>query len=404
MKENRKSDGVAASNTEFDNADSNAAYVVPMGVRIAAAWSWRLIITGVALAAGLWLLVQVRIIVIPMLVAILLTALLRPMVDWIIRIGLPKWLGVLTSMVTLVASISLLSYLVFTRFRSGFAGLKYATIRAIDQLTEWLEDGAFGFTFSVDEIQQYLNDLMHLLSVENTALWSGALEVGVTLGQVLMGTVLALFATIFLLIDGDRIWVWVLSILPVRARAGADLAGKAGWVSVGQYVRVQIFVAFVDALGIGIGAAVLGLPLVVPLSILVFLASFIPFLGAITTGVLAAFVALVYNGPITALIMLIIVVAVNQLEGHILQPLVMGNAVRVHPLGVVLAVSAGALVAGIPGALFAVPIVASLNAMVHAVHGGAWRGLPDPVALFRQSEQNAQQAKLRSKILRKKGA
>src|SRR5690606_2274036 len=122
---------------------------------------------------------------------------------------------------------------------------------------------------------------------------------------------------------------------------------------------------FVDALGIGIGAAILGLPLVIPLAILVFLASFIPFLGAILTGMLATFVALVYAGPGIALIMLLIVILVNQIEGHILQPLVMGNAVRVHPLGVVVAVTTGALVAGIPGALFAVPIVASLNSMVY---------------------------------------
>src|SRR5699024_10171776 len=122
-----------------------------------------------------------------------------------------------------------------------------------------------------------------------------------------------------------------------------------------------------DALGIGVGAAILQLPLVVPLSILVFLGSFIPFLGAILTGMLASFVALVYVGPGTALIMLLIVVCVNQIESHLLQPLVMGNALRVHPLGVVLAVTTGALVAGIPGALFAVPIVASINAMAQTL-------------------------------------
>lgn len=392
-----------SKNREPLDADSNAAQIIPMGVRLAAAWSWRLIIIGVALAAALWLLVQVRIIVIPMLVAILLTALLRPVVDWMMRIGLPKWFGVLTSMLGLIASIGFLSYLVFTRFRTGFAGLRYATIRAVDQLTVWLEDGIFGFSFSAEQLQGYINDLMQLLSENNSTLWSGALEIGTTVGQVLMGTVLALFATIFLLIDGERIWNWALSFLPSRARAGADVGGRAGWTSVGQYVRVQIFVAFVDALGIGIGAAILGLPLVIPLSILVFLASFIPFLGAITTGALAAFVALVYNGPFAALIMLIIVVGVNQLEGHILQPLVMGNAVKVHPLGVVLAVSAGALVAGIPGALFAVPIVASLNAMVHAVQDNEWRDLPDPVKVFRSRERTHNTVKERLKSMRKKG-
>lgn len=391
-------------NHDLVEENGDAAEFVPMSVRLTAAWSWRLIIIGVALAAVLWLLMQVSILVIPLLVAILLTALLRPLVDYTIRIGLPKWFGVLVAMITLMASIGILSYLVITQFRSGFAGLRYATIRAVNQLTDWLEEGIFGFSFSVDEFQRYVNDFLQMLSVNNSALWSGALEVGVTVGQVLMGTVLALFATIFFLIDGNRIWVWTLNFLPSRARAGADQAGKAGWVSVGQYVRVQIFVAFVDALGIGIGAAILQLPLVVPLSILVFLASFIPFLGAITTGILAAFVALVFQGPVAALIMLIIVVAVNQIEGQILQPLVMGNAVKVHPLGVVLAVSAGALVAGIPGALFSVPLVASLNSMVHAVRKGDWRGKPDPVTEFKAKQRTQKDAKLRVKILRKKGA
>lgn len=371
----------------------HASEYVTLGVRVAAAWSWRLIVLGIAVACVFWLIVQVRIVVIPLLVAILLTALLRPIVNWVLDIGLPKWLGVIAALSALVFSIVGLSYLVFTRFKSGFGGLKYATMKAFTQLTEWLETGVFGLQFSTDKIQEFFEELMQNFNTSNTALWSGALEVGTTLGQFVMGTVLCLFALIFLLIDGDRIWMWTLGLLPKRAHAGAHAAGRAGWESVGQYVRVQIFVAFVDALGIGIGAAVLQLPLVVPLSILVFLGSFIPFLGAILTGMLASFVALVYVGPGTALIMLIIVVCVNQIESHLLQPLVMGNALRVHPLGVVLAVTTGALVAGIPGALFAVPIVASLNAMVQTLVHGQWRGNPDPVELFRAQDRELQEEK-----------
>lgn len=391
-------------NKGYPEAESDAAQIIPLGVRLAAAWSWRLIVIGVGLAAALWLLIQVHIIVIPVLVAILLTALLRPIVDWSIKVAMPKAVGVLLAMITLLASIGGLSYLVFTRFRSGFAGLKIATLRAMDELTSWLEGGFLGFEFTADQLRKYVEDLLHLLSTNNDVLWSGALQIGVKGGQLLMGILLALFATIFLLIDGDRIWVWVLGFLPSRARAGADIAGRSGWVSVGQYVRVQIFVAFVDALGIGIGAAVLQLPLVIPLSILVFLASFIPFLGAISTGILATLIALVYNGPVAALIMLIIVVAVNQIEGHVLQPLVMGSAVRVHPLGVVLAVTTGTLVAGIPGALFSVPIVASFNSMVHSLKDPGWRELPDPVKLFHERERARKDAKKRLKIMRKKAS
>lgn len=388
-------------NSPHPEPPADAAQGVPLGVRIAAAWSWRLMLIGVALAAVLWLIVQVRIIVIPLLIAILLTALLRPIVDFFTKIGLPKWTGVVGAMVTLLVSISFLSYLVFTRFRSGFEGLRHATVRALREVMVWLETGAFGFSYSSEELQSFIDDFTHKFTVNNTVLWSGALEVGTTLGQLVAGSLLALFSTIFLLIDGKRIWMWVLGFFPAHTHAAADDAGRAGWISVGQYVRVQIFVAFVDAVGIGIGAAILQLPLVVPLSILVFLASFIPFLGAITTGLLAAFVALVYNGPITALIMLGIVVLVNQIEGNVLQPLVMGNAVRVHPLGVVLAVTTGALVAGIPGALFAVPIVASLNAMVNTIVEGKWRGKPDPVAAYHDNVKQQKTVKDRLKELHK---
>lgn len=387
--------------TPTPEAETDAAQIVPLGVRLAAAWSWRLIVIGVALAAVLWVIVQVRIIVIPLLVAILLTALLRPIVDWVQRLGLPKSVGVLTALLTLFASITALSYLVFTRFRSGFAGLQIVTMRALNEVLEWLESGALGFSFSAEQLRMFVDEIVGTVRNNNSMLWSGALEIGTTVTQVVVGALLAIFALIFFLIDGERIWMWTLGFLPRRAHAGAHAAGQAGWTSVGQYVRVQILVAFVDAVGIAFGAWILGLPLVVPLGILVFLGSFIPFLGAIVTGLIATFVALVYVGPITALIMLGIVVLVNQVEGHILQPLVMGSAVRVHPLGVVVAVSTGALVAGIPGALFAVPIVASLNSMVNVLVAGEWKGKESPVVAYHEQEQIKNTHRNRLRVLRR---
>src|SRR5699024_7371802 len=133
-------------------------------------------------------------------------------------------------------------------------------------------------------------------------IWTGALGIATTATQLITGLLLTIFSLIFLLIDGRRIWLWVVGFLPARAHSPVDAAGRAGWVSVGQYVRVHIFVAFVDAVGIGLGAALLGVPVPIPIAILVFLGSFIPFLGAISTGLLAAFIALVYNGPVNALI------------------------------------------------------------------------------------------------------
>ncbi|MDQ1578397.1 MAG: putative heme transporter, partial [Microbacteriaceae bacterium] len=191
------------------------------------------------------------------------------------------------------------------------------------------------------------------------------------------------FATLFLLIDGKGIWQWVVRLFPRKARPAIDGSGRAGWVTLTNFVRVQIFVAFVDAVGIGLGAYILGLffggfPLVIPIAIAVFLGSFIPVVGAVLTGILAVFIALVYLNPFAALIMLGIVIAVQQVEGHVLQPFIMGNAVKVHPLAVVFAVAAGGFLAGIPGALFAVPVVAAVNVMINYIARGEWRTTPDP--------------------------
>ena len=210
------------------------------------------------------------------------------------------------------------------------------------------------------------------------ALVSGAVTFGTTAGHVLAGMLLTLFATLFMLIDGKGIWAWVVRLFPKKARLAVDGSGRAGWVTLTNFVRVQIFVAFVDAVGIGLGAWIIGLffggfPLVIPITIAVFLGSFIPVVGAVVSGVLAVFIALIFLGPVPALIMLGVVLLVQQVEGHILQPLVMGSAVKVHPVAIVFAVAAGAGIAGIPGALFAVPLVAVVNVMVKYIASGEWR-------------------------------
>jgi predicted PurR-regulated permease PerM len=387
-----------------DAVHDDAAHELPLGVRVAAAWSWRLILIGVACAGVLWLIVQVRIIVIPLLVAILLTALLAPVVQWFERRGAPRWMGVLFALAMFVAAVWILVTLIATQLRSGFDDVAKRSEEVWWQLLHW---GEATLGFSAVEVEGFTGQIMKTVEEHQSEIWNGALGVATTAGQLITGTLLTLFSLIFMLIDGRRIWFWVLGFLPARAHAPVDAAGRAGWISVGQYVRVQIFVAFVDAVGIGAGAALLGVPLAIPIAVLVFLGSFIPFLGAITTGALAAFIALVYNGPVNALIMLGVVILVNQIEGHVLQPLVMGSAVKVHPLGVVLAVSTGALLAGVPGALFAVPIAASANSIVNTLVQKQWQPGSDPVADYHRREKTSLRARHRARnvarLLRKEG-
>ncbi|HEY6737615.1 MAG TPA: AI-2E family transporter, partial [Actinopolymorphaceae bacterium] len=202
----------------------------------------------------------------------------------------------------------------------------------------------------------------------------GALRVGTTVGHVVAGFFLALFATIFFLYQGDKIWAWVVRLFPSGARASADGAGRTAWVSLTAFVRATVLVAFVDAVGITVVALILRVPLALPIGVLVFLSSFIPIVGAVLSGAVAVLVALVAHGPVIALIMLGGVLAVQQLESHILQPLLLGRLVSLHPLAVILAIATGSFLAGIIGALFAVPIVAVVNGVavyLSGRHGGS---------------------------------
>ncbi len=347
---------------------------VPQGLRTAAGWSWRILTIVAVIAVVIWIIIQFKLVVIPFLIAILLAALLVPFRMWLQRHRWPKWLAVLVSMLGAIALIGGLVTLVVFQIRGGWSGLVTATLKAIDDVGTWASGPPF--YLDVAGLQQTILDWWETFSHDTGPIWSGGLSVGSTAGHVLAGLLLTLFATLFLLIDGAGIWRWTLKLIPKRARPRADDAARAGWTPLTTFARVQIFVAAVDAVGIGLGAWILGLfyggfPLVIPIAVVVFLASFVPFVGALVSGFLAVFVALVYLGPIPAIIMLGIVLLVQQVEGHVLQPLVLGTAVKIHPLAVVFAVAAGSIIAGIPGALFAVPMVAVANVIIRHLAGSA---------------------------------
>jgi predicted PurR-regulated permease PerM len=356
---------------------------VPRGVRVAGAWSWRLLVIGGVIAVIVFLIIQLRLIVIPVLIAALVSALLVPFVAFLHRHRWPRWLAIVTAMLALILIVGALVYLVVFQVRSESSHLRDQSVAAYNDFRSWLTTGPLDLTQA--QIDQYLAQLWTSLQQDSQVFISGALSIGATLGHVLAGVLLTLLSTLFILIDGKGIWSWIVRIFPRRARPAVDGAGTAGWATLVNFVRVQILVASIDAVGIGLGAFILQLPLVIPIAVLVFLGSFIPIVGAVITGALAVVIALIYNGWVAALVMLGVVLLVQQVEGHVLQPLIMGTAVKVHPLAVVLVVAAGSLVAGIPGALFAVPLVAVLNVMIGYVSGGTWRperpgGAPRPPA------------------------
>jgi putative heme transporter len=342
---------------------------IPLPVEIAGQWAWRILaIVAVLVIFGL-LIINLREIVVPFLIAILIAALLVPFKAFLIRHHWPRWLAVLVALVLAVVIIVGLILVVVLEVRSGIHNLEKQTIETYSNFQSFLAAPPF----NIDKAQytKYVSQIANAVQ-QSGALASGAGTVAKTAGSLLTGLLLAIFATVFLVLDGRRVWSWVVRLFPRRARAAMTGAGDAGWHTLTVFIRVQLFVAFVDAVVIGVGAWLLGLPLALAIAIIVFLASFVPIVGAVVSGALAVVIALVYDSPFTALIMLIIVLGTHILEGNFLHPFITGSAVKVHPLAVVFAVAAGSFVAGIPGALFAVPLVAVVNVMVLYFARGGW--------------------------------
>jgi predicted PurR-regulated permease PerM len=358
------------------DASSVSNGLVPPAMQVAGAWAWRILVVVAALAALLWVVAQFSLVVIPLLIAVILSALLVPFKNYLVRHHWPRWLAIVVPMLTVFVIIGALGLLVTSQISSGYDDLKAQSTASYNLFIDTLKNGPLHLTD--DQINSYIGQAWTAIQNDSSALFRGALSLGSTVGHVLTGVLLVLFSTLFILIDGKGIWNWLVRVFPKRARAAVDGAGLSGWNTLQSFIKVQILVAFVDAVGIGLGAFILQVPLAIPIAVLVFLGSFIPVVGAVLTGALAVFIALIYNGWVVALIMLGVVLLVQQIEGHVLQPLVMGTAVKVHPLAVVLAVAGGSIIAGIPGAFFAVPFIAVLNVMIKYVASGAWRGKPEP--------------------------
>ncbi|WP_411116643.1 AI-2E family transporter [Streptomyces sp. 058-1L] len=335
---------------------------IPWGMRVAAEAGWRLLV----LAGTLWVLMQVisavQLVVLAFAAALLVTAMLQPTVVRLKRFGLPHGLATAVTAVLGFVIIGLVGWFVVWQVMENLDTLSDRVRDGIDELKRWLLDSPFHVTESqINDIAKNLNDTIGTNTEEIT---SAGLQGVTVMVEFLTGLLLAMFSTLFLLYDGRRIWEWSLKLVPAQARPGVAGAGPRAWRTLTAYVRGTVLVALIDAIFIGLGLYFLNVPLAVPLAVFIFLFAFIPLIGAVVSGALAVVVALVTEGVFSALMVLVVVLAVQQIEGHILQPFILGRAVRVHPLAVVLAVATGGLVAGIGGAVVAVPLVAVTNTVV----------------------------------------
>ncbi|ORB95864.1 AI-2E family transporter [Mycobacterium persicum] len=360
------------------SASLDDASVTPL-VRKTAAWSWRLLVIFAAALAVIWVISKLEIIVVPVLLALILSALLVPVVDWLDLRRVPR--GAAVSLVLLGGFAILGGILAFviSQFIVGLPDLVKQVERSIDSSRRWLIEGPAHLRR--EQIDNAGNAAIEALRNNQAKLTSGAISTAATITELLTAAVLVLFTLIFFLYGGRNIWQYVVKIVPAPARDRVLEAGRAGYSSLIGYVRATFLVALTDAIGVGTGLAIMGVPLALPLASLVFLGAFIPLLGALISGLLAVVVALLAKGLVYALITLGLLIAVNQLEAHLLQPLVMGRAVSIHPLAVVLAISTGGVLAGIVGALLAVPTVAFLNNAMQVLLA------KDPAAAAEQPEE-----------------
>jgi putative heme transporter len=338
--------------------------VTPL-VRKAAAWSWRLLVILAAAVALMRVIARLEVIIVPVALALLGTALLIPVVDILDRRWLPR--GVAVAVVMLGGMgifVGILSF-VISQFVKGLPELVDQVERSIETARNWLVEGPLHL--SKEQIDNGGESAIEALRDNQERLTHGALSTAATVTEIVTGSLLVLFTLIFFLQGGRHIWLFVTKAFPPHVQERVRDASRTGFRSLIGYVRATCLVALVDAIGIGTGLAIMGIPLALPLASLVFLGAFIPLVGAVIAGILAVVVALIAKGAVYALITIGLIIAVQQLEGHVLQPLVMGRAVAIHPLAVVIGIAAGAVVAGVAGALLAVPTIAFLNSAVRVL-------------------------------------
>lgn len=364
--------------------DGVDADVVPRGLRAVAGWAWRLLVLGIALYGVLRVLAEFRLLVVPLLISLLLVALVRPVTGVLLRLKVGRFripqalaaaLTVLLTLAVLAGLVGVIGHQVAT----GFPSLQAQAVDGLQDIQRRLARSPLHLT--TGQLSSYLATVTERLQANSGPLFSGVVQATTTAVDVAAGTVLVLFSTFFLLSGGDRIWAWMVGLFPGQVRLRVIEAGDLAWGTLTSFIRATVVVAAVDGFGVAIVAKLLGVPLPVPLGVLVFLGAFVPIVGSLVSGSVAVLVALVADGPVLALLMLAGVIAVVQLEGHVLQPFLLGRAVRVHPLAVVLVITGGALVAGIPGALFAVPFTAVANVIASYLARVSHGELPDDAAV-----------------------
>jgi predicted PurR-regulated permease PerM len=323
--------------------------------RIARASLQLLLIAAAAAVAG-FIIIHLRLVVVPVIFALLLSTFLDPLQAVLKRRGVPNGLAAFLTVAIAVGVLALVMTLLAPRVAEELGALGASLQAGLDEVTSWLQ-GAFGLT-AVD-VDQAIDDALAAIRDNTGAITERLVRGAIFVGELLAGLLLTLVLVFFLVKDGERIWSWFVDLFPVgQTRVDVNELGRRAWTTLGGYIRGLTVVATVDSVLIGLGLAILGVPLVLPLAALTFVAAYLPLVGAFTAGLVAALVALVAKGWLIALAVVVLIIVVQQVEGDVIHPIVVGRAISLHPVAILLAVAGGAVVAGVLGALLAPPLVA----------------------------------------------
>ncbi|MFT3860617.1 AI-2E family transporter [Micropruina sp.] len=340
---------------------------IPQGVRTAAGWSWRVLLFAAVVWGVGWLLSEFSEVSVPLGIAFLLTALLSPLAQ---RLKQHNWHPLLAAVACLLVMglvIVGIGWGIGVNAARQAPELVAQSVAGFHQLMQWLGDGSLGIDQT--QIDQWMQSLTTWISDSRAVLAGYAAKVGTSVGHFFAGVAIAMIATFFFLAEGEHLWKTAMRLLPERYQQPTDKAAERGWASLVSYMRAQVIVSAVDAAGVAIIAAFIGVPMALALFALTFIVCFIPVVGAVIAGTVATSLALITHGWVAALIMLGGTIAVMWLESHLLQPLLLGRAASLHPLAVLIGIAVGAQVGGIVGALLVIPVMAFAVAFLRSLRG-----------------------------------
>lgn len=337
---------------------------VPLGVRVAASWAWRMLVIGALVVVVFLALQYFSEITVPVAVAVLLTAALEPAFKFLVRHGVHRGLAAAAALLVLFLFVGGVLFLVGAQIASQWRELYSQIGASVQSGLQALADSPLHI--DTEQLTKLWQNVVTWAKSSEGQIATTAAGVAGKVGTFFAGIALALFGVFFFLFDREKIGATITRLIPRGPRPRVADALKRGWVALVAYVRAAVIVAAVDGVGAGIGAAAVGSNLFLAIGALTFITAFVPLLGALTAGAVATIVVLATLGWVKALIMLAVFVLVMELESHVLQPFLLGKAVSVHPLAVLYGLTIGTILAGIVGAIFSVPVVAFGNAFIKA--------------------------------------